>query len=359
MRTASIARLALASCLLLTFPATGMTQRLEAPAWVESHARQIAASPAVERSAEALLERTLAGASAREQIAAMARIRADTAMPAAQRDAVLHRYVEQLRDFAPATVPQPVLDWLAQAPPLAITGHPEGTHHGVALFNVARAARGLTNEWSWRRGHDDVTGIAPLSPDTLAELLGRLPANSPQFRGARYAIGRLPVHDLEALASHCAATLDGCGRARADIELARGNVAWLETWVTSASRTNAVPLLRRAGRFLAPSDAGALMKAAVAHPDKAVAAWAMSELTSSMPKDETLRREWGSRLVSLLGDTELGAAAALQLARMDTTDWLEAATKQPLGEDARMRLELLAELEDAVKMNEPDRGARR
>lgn len=359
MRIASIARLALASCLIMIIAIPGMAQRLGKPEWVEPDAHRVAASPTVERAAEALLEQTLAGTAAQQQLAAIARISADTTLTPAQRDAVLHVYLRRLRDFAPGTAPPAVLAGLSQLRPLAVIAHEEGAHHGVALFNIASAARGLANEWAWRDGHDAVAGSTALPLSTLAEELGRVTPDGPRFRGMRFAIGRLPAPALEALAARCAMMPGGCGRARADIELARGNVRWLKPWLASAAAAEVVPRLRDLRRFLTPPEERELLKAALSHPNKGVAARAMSDLTSSMPKDDGLRREWGSQLVGLLDDPQLGAAAALQLARFDTADWLEAAANQPLGEVGQKRLELLAELENTVKMIEPDHRAER
>lgn len=358
MRVASISWLVVASCLLITVPTSGATRHFEQAVWVEPEARLLAASPSVERATEALLEQTLEGADAGRLIAAMERIRTDRTLSAVQRDAILHGYVERLREYSPGLAPMAVLDWLSRARPLAVTGHEEGSHHGVAVFNVASAARGLANQWAWQRGHDEIERSKIPFPPTLGEELGRTPAGTPRIRGMRYAISRLPIEKLDALAAHCAVMLGGCGEVRADIELARGNLRWLKPWLKNAAPAAVTPRLRRLHHFLPAHEAEELLKTALSHPDKGVAAWAMSDLTARMPKDGSLRRKWGSHLVSLLDDPDLGAAAALQLARMDSVDWLEAASVQTLGADARRRLELLAELESAVQASKPESEAK-
>lgn len=351
MRTALMSWLLLAGCVLSALPGSSAAQRLDDhdPARVEPDARRLALSPIVEQGSEALLKLTVEGAPASQLLARIERIRSNTTLSPAAREAILHSYVERLRGLPPGSAPQPVLDWLAQAPPLAVTGHEEGPHHAVPLFNVAGAARGLVNEWSWRSGHDEVAGNAPLPLATLAGRLGSMPLRSPRFRGARFAIGRLPTPALEALAAQCAMLPDGCGKARADIELARGNVGWLRAWLAGAAVGEALPRLRRTRLFMSSSEARELMEAALEHPDTAVAAWAMSDLTAHPSTDETVRLEWGGRLVTLLDHPELGGAAALQLARMDPGDWLEAAASRPLGQRGRQRLELLAEMENTLK----------
>lgn len=349
--------LAIAGCLLITVPVTGTAQRLDEPAWAEPEARSLAASPAVERASEALLELTLEGADARRLIAAIGRIRSERALAPALRDAALLGYVERLRELSPGSAPPAVLQWLAETPPLAVTGHEEGAHHPVPLFNVAGAARGLANEWAWQRGHDDLAGNGPLSLSAVAGELGGLDPGTPRFRGIRAAIERLPGDRLDALAAQCAILPDGCGQARADIELARANAGWLREWLPAATPQAAIPRLQRIRHTLPPAQANELMKTALRHPDKGVAAWAMSDITAHLPKDASRRQEWGNHLVGLLDDPDLGGAAALQLARMGGGDWLEAAAARELTERGRRRLQLLAELESSAKASETETEA--
>lgn len=351
-------RLALLGCLLATLSVfAGSSQ--DDPHRVEPGAARLAASPAVAESAHALLERTLAGAGADALIDRILRIRTDSTLVPVERDAVLYRYIEQLRALEPGSAPKRVIDWLANADPLAVTGHEEGPHHAVPVFNVAGAARGLANEWAWRSGQDLVTGASALTLSGLARELGSLPAEDARFRGMRFAVERLPSATLDRLAVHCAATRGGCGQARAAIELARGNVRWLRDWLTTADAGEVTPLLRRSRRHLSSPDARALMQAALKHPAPAVAAWAMSDLTAHLPKDESRRREWGEKLLGFLDHRDLGGAAALQLARMDADAWLAAASTQSLGERGRRRLELLAELTAELEAERGRGGAER
>lgn len=351
--------LALAGWFLLSPPATGAVQHFEDPLWTEPEARSLAASPAVDRAIESLLQLTLAGADAPGLIDAIDRLRRDEALTPPERDAVLYGYVRRLRGFPPGTVPGAVLDRLAGAAPLAVTGHEEGPHHAVPLFNVAAAARGLANEWAWRRGHAAIAGPDPIALSTLAEELAGSTLDQPRFRGMRLAIERLPATRLDELSRLCAAHPAGCGIARADIELARGNVAWLKRWVAVASPENLTPRLQALRRRMPPSDATAIMQAALRHPDAGVVARAMSDITSHLPKEASARKAWGIRLVDLLDEPDLGAAAALQLARLGSEDWLEAALSRPLGEKALRRIELLAELENALQAQQAEGGGGR
>ncbi|NBD95049.1 MAG: hypothetical protein GVY11_01030 [Gammaproteobacteria bacterium] len=357
MRHHFLPRLALAGCLLAA-PSAFAGATPGDPHWVGADAVRLAASPAVADSAHDLLERTLAGADADALIALIERIRLDTALVPVERDAVLFRYIERLREHPPGSAPQRVLDWLADADPLAVTGHDEGPHHAVPVFNLAGAARGLANEWAWRRGRAVVAGSSPLPLPELARHLGAIPAEGPHLRGMRFAVERLPPATLDRLAVHCAATPGGCGRARADIELARGNAGWLRNWLTTADAAEVTPLLQRARRHLGASDARLLMKAALQHPAPAVAAWAMSDLTTNLPKDEARQREWGSRLLDFLDHRHLGGAAALQLARMDADAWLAAASARSLGERGRRRLELLADMNAELEAEQGRNGAK-
>lgn len=348
---------ALVGCLLIIWTSSTTAQWSGDPVWVEPDTRAQVASPAVDRRADALLERTLSGADTRSLVAEITDIRNDSSLLQSERDAVLFSYIERLREFSPASAPEALLDWLADVTPLAVTAHEEGAHYPVALFNVAAAARGLANEWAWRSGHETVAGRETLPLSTLADKLGRNPPGGPEYRGTRYAIQRMPVERLDALALQCAAALDGCGGARPDIELARGNVDWLQDWLTAASAQDVIPRLRQARSQLPHERATDLIRTALEHKDPGIAAWAMSDLTAHLPKDVAARLEWGRRLLDLLDDPDLGGAAALQLARMGGDDWLEAAATKTLTEGGLRRLELLAELEVAVSDSEPESEA--
>ncbi len=347
MRTAFL-RLAPASCLLIALTFTTAASVANGPSRVPPQARWTAQTAAVEEHIDSLLELTLDQAGSREILAAVATIRSDTTLPPEQRDAALYGYLQRLRDHPPGTAPSAVLEQLSHTAPLAVVGHEEAPWHQVALFNIAAAARGLANEWSWRDGHERVRATPPAGAASLAGELDALSADDPRYRGMLAAVAELPGQRLDALALHCASTPGGCGPARADIELARHNSDWLASWASAAPPSDLLPRLARVRRHLPRKDANDLMRAALSHRDRGVAAWAMSDLTSHLPKDSSLRREWGERLIGLLDDPALGGAAALQLARMDSEDWLEAAARRPLSENARRRLDLLAQMESTL-----------
>jgi hypothetical protein len=343
-------RLALASCLLTALPVVISAAAAAEPTRVPPEARWTAISSEVEARIESLLETSLSDAG--KVSSRIDELRVDPGLSPAERDAVLYGYLQRLRRLPPGTLPSFILDRLSAMPPLAVTGHEEGPHHPVPLFNVAAAARGLANEWDWREGFEQVTRSADTA--ALAGALATAPADGARYRGMVAALEQLPRYRHDELALQCASTPIGCGPGRVEIELARGNVGWLETWIASAQAPELAAQLPGLRRQLAREAADALMLVAMQHPDKSIAALAMSDLTDHLPKSPQIRREWGTHLVGLLDDPALGGAAALQLARMDNEDWLQAAASRPLGEAGRRRLELLAELESALESGRPD-----
>lgn len=349
MRTV-LFRLALTSCLLAVLPAAIPALSAAEPTRVSPETRWTARTAAVEARIESLLDTSLSDAG--KVPSKIEELRVDPELSPAERDAVLHGYLERLRGFPPGTVSSGVLKRLAAMPPLAVTGHEEGPHHLVALFNLAAAARGLANEWAWREGFRQVTAAG--DDAAIAGGFASLPADSPKYRGMYAALEELPGYRLDELALECATMPLGCGPARAGIELARGNVDWLESWITAAHASELAPKLPDLRRQLPREAADALMRAALRHRDEGIAAWAMSDLTDHLPKSRQSRRQWGAQLVGLLDDPSLGGAAALQLARMDSEDWLQAAASRPLGEAGRRRLELLAEMESVLEKNRSD-----
>jgi hypothetical protein len=349
MRTTML-RLALASCLLIALPIAASAAAAAEPVHVPPEARSTAVSSEVEARIDSLLDISLPGSSG--VLASIKRLRKNPALSPAERDAVLYGYLQRLRRLPPGTLPSFVVDRLAAMPPLAVTGHEEGPHHPVPLFNIAAAARGLANEWNWREGFRQVTGSADTA--VLAGALATAPAEGARYRGMAAALKRLPHHRLDELALQCASTSFGCGPARIEVELARGNVDWLASWIASAQAPELAAVLPGLRRQLARHAADTLMHVALQHPDPGIAAWAMSDLTDHLPKSPRRRSEWGAHLVGLLDDPALGGAAALQLARMDNEDWLQAAASHPLGETGRRRLELLAEMEAVLESGRPD-----
>jgi hypothetical protein len=356
MRHASLPWPTLAGGLLLLLPLLTAAQRIEPPLRVEPEARLLANAPEVSERADALLDRTLAAGDARDLLRALQAVHSDTRLTAVERDAVLHGYLQRLRRQAPGTAPADVLEWLAGLQPMTVIGHEEGAHRDVPLFNIEAAARGLANEWAWRAGYGAIIGSLVESPRTLARQLDSLPPSDPRARGMISAMPRTHAGRLDAIAMHCATLPSGCAKARAPLELARGNVEWLRSWLAGAPAGDVVPILRQARLQRTSGEADALARAALEHPDKGVAAWALNDLTVHLPKAAGERKAWGRRLVDLLEDGDLGAAAALQIARLDTDDWIEAAAARPLSDLASRRLELATEA--AAKLENARDGGR-
>lgn len=302
---------------------------------------------------DALIGETLQTKRAPDLLSRLSALYQDRTTPAIEREAILHEYLQRLRALPPGSLSPQVLDWFQTLPPLVLTGHEEGPHHPVPLFNLAAAAAGLSNQWAWQRGHDLIVGPAAMATARSVQAMTLAEHDSPGTRGMRAAIAMLPVERLDDLAFGCAATAGGCGHLRPDIELARGNLEWLETWMATAPAGSVMPRLRQARRHLPPQAAERLMTTAVSHTDAGVAAWALSDITSHLPKAADAREAWGQTLLALLGDDRLGAAAALQLARIHPPDWLlEAAAGEP-DERIRRRLELVAEMDYALQASEP------
>lgn len=307
-----------------------------------------ALTPRVLDVADQLASLSLGGADAGTLIDALGKDRPDWSH--AELDAMRHHFLDTLRVAGPGAAPGEVITWLAQQPAGAWVGHEEGRHHAIPLFNLAAAARGLENQWRWERGYAAIE-IEP-DPARLADDLARLPGNDPRSRGMRVGLSRADRARLDELATACATRLGGCGPARADIELARGGIDWLEAWVTVAPPSEVSARLAMLDRRLPRDSARRILSAAMGHPDPSVAARSLSHFAAIVPKDEAARRAWGDRLVGLLDHEALGAAAALQLATLDEGDWIEAAAAQPMSERARRRLSLIADAQAVLQQRD-------
>lgn len=279
-------------------------------------------------------------------VAELETVLADPDLDPVSKDAVLYEFVRQLRQLEPWSVGPDVFEWLRGHQPLAVRLHEESPVHTVALFNVAAAAHGLHNQWTFEAARTrwrDVRGA--VSAESLAIFL--VDPDSPRARGYLSAIPDLSPAALDHLAGLVEA--DSMLSATAllpRLELARGNTDRVTRWLAQADPRLVHATMREAAAVLDPAEAVAVFRGALQHQDSSMRALALAQVSDVVVAWNPLAREtWQDELIELLPDPQLGAGAALQLARLADSAWLERQReRQDLPAEVRQRLDLVESL---------------
>jgi hypothetical protein len=230
------------------------------------------------------------------------------------REQQLFLFTVALADFPAEQVPAALLAFLANYSPQTLVAHEESGNHAVALFNIPAAARGVQSEFTRQRAEARaatlLTGSAEVwirnyldaSPAARAGFLAALDvASSSRLleldRNARGLMDHEP--DLAVVAGRTALAMSDVQSMRHVLELGSGSD------VTS--------MLRSAAGKLSSGDRAELLLLSIESAPSQNAALAIALLSPGLQAVPQVI----STLFDLLGDPELGSAAALALARID------------------------------------------
>lgn len=315
-------------------------------AWQRDTAQAALAGVDTDTTVDRLLNLTVAGDdSATLALLETTRSRPDWPDPA--RDDAVYRYVQGLRDLPAGALSTEVLDTLKAWTPNTLVPHEDHPQGLVPLFNIRAAAHGLENDW--RRQEALVEGLALLRshPRGLADAFV-LESDVPVRAGYLQALGQADLVQLAGVNAETFRRLPGTPAltalaARAAL-LARDTGAMSR--VVDHGRGPAVHrMLRDAAGQLDAESLALLFSDALLSPQRDMAALALAELyppLAGVPEAD-------AALLARLGDADLGAGAALALARspaLDTRLALEAlaeSTDRPAARRARLALQLQAE----------------
>ncbi|OAB61385.1 hypothetical protein AY599_24620 [Leptolyngbya valderiana BDU 20041] len=301
---------------------------LNSPAALASEA-SVLFDAAVRERAQALSLAVEQGETGRA-VAGLEALVTDPALRPAQRDAVAWDLVRRLRRLDAEQVPAPVMarlvDWSAQA----LRRHEESPIWTVPLFDVARAARGLENQWLHAEGLRDAMGRgADLL--TWVERYAEL-SESAYRRGVHAGLLQAPVWQLEKIVSISRDDPRLLDSLLPELWLAQGRVSELGAWLRQAPADLAGGMLNRARRVLPPEEFLQLGEHALIHPDASVRSLALAHQTDAWLDLDAWPAVWARSLWARRADPALAPAADLQLVRLEApARWQSDPASAPAG----------------------------
>ena len=282
--------------------------RIQLPNWDARFAEETARVPASQSRIDELFALLQAG----DTTALYSRLDetvAGRSLTEPSRDYVLFRFAVGLADYPEAD--QQLLERLRAIAPRVLVPHPERESVGVPLFNIAGAAEGVRQLRLRRQAQSEAERSlgAPGEQWINAYMLAS--------RSQRMGFGdALASADDETLSDILHAAVQGLERApeltpiAGKSALLLGDASALQAVVRSGDDRELASVLGTAAETLTPAAALALLQSAIAEAPPANAALAIARLYPALANN-ALANEL---LLGLLGNTELGASAAMALA---------------------------------------------
>lgn len=322
---------------------------LSASPAVAANTPAVTASSGVRTEWEARLDDLMRLVTAGDETRLLQLLRAttvDAGLPPAIREQVLHEFTVELRELPPGSVGHPVMEFLSGHEPQVMVPHEDHPDSHVPLFNLRAASAGVQH--TWRRREASYAGFVLLAQDPA--LLVRaylLHDDSPVRQGLLESVAAATPAQLETISF---LALNGLEQEPALTELA-GTAALrnedtraLEQVLRTGSGSGLTRLVRDTGARLDPDRLARLLASTLEQAPPETAALAIAEWSSAL----AAHPDTENRLLSLLGDPQLGSAAALALANhaADSTTArllavLESGQSPLAASRARLALELL------------------
>jgi len=297
---------------------------VDTPNW--DRATAVAAARSVDGSAvqQTLMELTIAGSTVELlELLMETGSRLDWPLPA--RESVLFDYTQQLRKLPAGTVPHEAMTFLKSFASGTRVPHEDHASVGVPLFNIRAAAIGVENDWLREAALLEGLALVAANPRALVDVF--LIETHPAARGGY--LDTLPQATTDQLLG---VSKSAAHRLRNQVELTplagraallSGDLEALAAVFTLGSGPALAPLMRDAAVVLGVADSALLMSDAIEHAPAENAALAIAELGPAAVRDASGQ----AMLLSRLEDPDLGAAAALTLARHGTPDALQTLEK--------------------------------
>ena len=311
----TLARRFLLTALITVCPAVAQAAEagFPAPNWSTTAAQEASAEADVTAILAPLFERARLGEDS-VLVEELERLAADEGLPLPARERVLFEFAVGLSDLAPGAVGPGVTDYLLAYTARTLIPHPDHARVGAPLFNVRAAAAGTLNAWQRQAGYDAASGLFSggnrAAAATYLESLHS--ASAPRSQGLLEALSAASDDQLAEIADQALAEGPSNGGdlfvAGARSALLLGDAATLRNLLAEGRGPELSGLLAEAAEHLdEPARFDLLNGLLAAAP--ANAALAIATLAPGLLN----RPEIADRLFGLLGDPELGAAAALAL----------------------------------------------
>jgi len=236
----------------------------------------------------------------------------DPQLPAPARERLYLEFVNALRQEAPRTVDQAVLDYLFAYPVTVFVPDEDHPRNSVPLFNVHSATAGLDNTWTREEAVVRGASLIQRGPRYLVNAYSGA-NNEAERRGLLDALSNASGPQRQAIAE---ASLDEV-ETHAELAEVAGNAALLNEdsdlleHLLARTHGNGVHrLLRSSATQFSPEQNARLLDAALDSGSSETAALAIAELSPVLAG----RPASVDRIFALLGDRGTGSAAARALA---------------------------------------------
>ncbi len=233
------------------------------------------------------------------------------------REQQLFLFTIALADFPAQQVPAQLLEFLARYSPQTLVAHEENDHSAVALFNIPAAAQGV--QYALARQQGEARSVALLAAPAERWIRDFLAASPAARAGFLDALDFAPATRLGGLDQVLQAALGdqpALAVVAARTALAVADVASMRAVLEISSGPEATSMLRKAAQSVPRDGRAELLLASIESAPPQNAALAIALLSPGLQDVPQVV----SSLFDLLEDPELGSAAALALARFDSTD---------------------------------------
>ena len=268
---------------------------------------------------------------------------ADERLTIPARERILFDFAQGLGELPPGAVGPQVFDYLQNYRPRTLVPHPDNDRVGTPLYNVGAAAAGSLNVWRRQSGFAaGQTLLAAQAPDAAERFLTEFERTAEP--GRLGLADALPLADPEQLAAIAAQSLAAVperpelGPVAVRATLLLGDPEPLQRALVVADGPQLPDLLAEAGTRLEEPARIDLLFALLETATPATAALAVGTLAPGLLQ----RPEVADRLFQLLGDRELGSAAALVLSDSARPDLHDRLRELAAGDDLAARRATLA-----------------
>ena len=230
------------------------------------------------------------------------------------REQQLFLFTVALADFPAEQVPARLLEFLANYSPQTLVAHEESENNAVALFNIPAAARGVQYALARQQGETHAAALLAAPADRwIGQFLAASPAARAGFLDALEFASGAELAGLDRKVQGLLSDQPGLTTVAARTALAAADISSMSHVLESGSGPAVAAMLRAVAGTLRTHDRAELLLASIESAPAQNAALAIALLTPGLQGLPQVI----STLFDLLGDPELGSAAALALARFD------------------------------------------
>ncbi|MSQ98018.1 MAG: hypothetical protein EXR85_01780 [Xanthomonadales bacterium] len=230
------------------------------------------------------------------------------------REQQLFLFTVALADFPAEQVPARLLEFLANYSPQTLVAHEESENNAVALFNIPAAARGVQYALARQQGEIHAAALLAAPADRwIDQYLAASPAAKAGFLDALEFASGAEIAGLDRKVQGLLSDQPALTTVAARTALAAVDVSSMRHVLESGSGPAVTAMLRAVTGTLATHDRAELLLASIESAPAQNAALAIALLSPGLQAVPQVI----STLFDLLGDPELGSAAALALMGFD------------------------------------------